>query len=199
MVTALPAERPGAWCALGAKESIHGLCLFRLPGPILRSGQSEVRCRDAMMVLIRELSATEAAYVAGIVDGEGTITLTRTHRDEGRRPVVSISSTELPLLQYIHSVIGAGRITGKVTTRDHHSPSFAYVISGRQALALLSQISGYLRTTNCSAAACCSMSILQSPRGTAATPPLSARQRNSSRRASSQSPFAPEPTVAVAH
>ena len=81
------------------------------------------------MTFIRQLSATEAAYVAGIVDGEGTITLTRSHRNEGR----SISSTELSLLQYIRSVIGAGRITSKVTTRDHHSPSFAYVISGRQA------------------------------------------------------------------
>jgi hypothetical protein len=99
-----------------------------------------------MMSHIRELSATEAAYVAGIIDGEGTITLTRAHRGEGRRPVVSISSTELSLLQYIHSIVGAGRITGKVTARDHHSPSFAYVISSRKALAPLAQISGYLRT-----------------------------------------------------
>lgn len=98
------------------------------------------------MPIIRELSATEAAYVAGIVDGEGTITLTRVHRGEGRRPVVSISSTELPLLQYIRSIIGAGRITGKITAHSHHSPSFAYVISSRQALALLARISGYLRT-----------------------------------------------------
>jgi hypothetical protein len=50
-------------------------------------------------MIIRELSAVEAAYIAGIVDGEGTITLTRTHRDEGRRPVVSISSTEPYKLQ----------------------------------------------------------------------------------------------------
>jgi hypothetical protein len=98
------------------------------------------------MSLIRDLSEAEAAYVAGIIDGEGTITLTRTHRDERRRPVVSISSTELPLLQYIRSIVGAGRITGKITTRDHHSPSLAYVISSRQALALLAQVSKYLRT-----------------------------------------------------
>jgi len=98
------------------------------------------------MSLIRELSEAEAAYVAGIIDGEGTITLTRTHRGEGRRPVVSISSTELPLLRYIRSIIGAGRITSKVTARRHHSPSFAYVVSSRQALALLAQISMYLRT-----------------------------------------------------
>jgi len=95
---------------------------------------------------IRELSATEAAYVAGIVDGEGSITLTRTHRDEGRRPIVSISSTELSLLQYIRAVIGAGRITGKVTARNQHAPIFAHLLSSRQALPLLAQISPYLRT-----------------------------------------------------
>lgn len=33
-----------------------------------------------------------------------------------------------------------------MTTRKHHSPSFAYVISSRRALALLARISGYLRT-----------------------------------------------------
>jgi hypothetical protein len=64
----------------------------------------------------------------------------------GRRPVVSISSTELSLLQYVRSAIGAGRITSKVTARKHHSPSFTYVISSRQALALLAQISKYLQT-----------------------------------------------------
>jgi len=98
------------------------------------------------MLLIRELSDTEAAYVAGIIDGEGTITLTRTHRSERRRPIVSISSTELSLLRYVRSVIGAGRITGKITAKDHHSPSYAYVLSSRQALALLAQIAKHLRT-----------------------------------------------------
>ena len=92
------------------------------------------------------LSEIDAAYVAGIVDGEGTITLTKTHRGENRRPVVSISSTELPLLSYVRSVIGAGRITGKMRTRAHHSPSFAYCITSRQALHLLAQIAPFLRT-----------------------------------------------------
>lgn len=98
------------------------------------------------MPLVRRLSATEAAYIAGIIDGEGTITLSRLHRHQNRRAVVSISSTELPLLRYIRSIVGAGRITSKVTARDHHSPSFTYVISSRQALALLEQVSKHLRT-----------------------------------------------------
>ena len=81
-----------------------------------------------------------------IIDGEGTITLTRTHRRENRRPVVSISSTELALLQYVRSAIGAGRITNKMRVRRHHSPSFAYTLYSRQALSLLTQVSPYLRT-----------------------------------------------------
>jgi len=98
------------------------------------------------MRAINHLSGCEAAYIAGIIDGEGTITLTRNHRGENRRPVVSISSTELPLLLYVRRVIGAGRITGKARTRGYHSPSFAYCLSSRQALALLGQVSHYLRT-----------------------------------------------------
>jgi hypothetical protein len=50
---------------------------------------------------LRQLSDTEAAYLAGIIDGEGTITLTRTHRGENRRPVVSISSTEMDAIHRI--------------------------------------------------------------------------------------------------
>jgi hypothetical protein len=50
---------------------------------------------------------------------------------------VSISSTELPLLKYVRSVVGAGKITNKRRTRTYHSPSFAYSLFSRQALTLL--------------------------------------------------------------
>ena len=95
---------------------------------------------------MKTLSEVDAAYIAGIIDGEGTITLTRTHRGENRRPVVSISSTELSLLTYIRSTIGAGRITGKVCAEVHHSPSYTYYITSRQALTLLEQVCPFLRT-----------------------------------------------------
>lgn len=98
------------------------------------------------MKLEKQLSPCAAAYVAGIIDGEGNITLTRTHRGENRWPVVSIGSTERPLLSYVLKVVGAGRITIKMRTREHHSPSFVYVLSSRKAIALLSQVSPFLRT-----------------------------------------------------
>jgi hypothetical protein len=43
--------------------------------------------------LINAMPPTIAAYVAGLVDGEGTITLTRLHAGENRRLVVSIANT----------------------------------------------------------------------------------------------------------
>ena len=63
---------------------------------------------------VKKLSPEEAAYIAGLIDGEGTISLTRKHRGENRQLMVSISSTEQPLLQYVKKVIGAGRITNKL-------------------------------------------------------------------------------------
>jgi len=57
----------------------------------------------------------EASYVAGIIDGEGTITLTRMHENEHRRPCITISSTDKELLIYLQSLTG-GTINNKKIT-----------------------------------------------------------------------------------
>lgn len=88
----------------------------------------------------------QAAYLAGLVDGEGTVTLSRRHKSENRQLVVSISNTELPLLQYVLEVVGVGKITSKKTYRSHHAPGYTYSVSNRQGLSLLKQIHPYLRT-----------------------------------------------------
>ncbi len=67
-----------------------------------------------------QISEVDAAYIAGLIDGEGTITLTRKHRDENRQLAVSISNTEKGLLEYVLDRVGAGKITGKRITRTHH-------------------------------------------------------------------------------
>ena len=94
----------------------------------------------------KRLSSPTAAYIAGLVDGEGTITLTAQHRGENRRLVVSISNTELPLLEYVRQHVGVGQITSKRTYNRKHSPSYTYVVTSRQALTLLGQLVPYLRS-----------------------------------------------------
>jgi len=93
---------------------------------------------------IPKLPREVASYIAGLIDGEGTITLTRMHPNENRRLVVSIANTELQILQFVIDQVCAGKITKKRTTSDRHTPSFCYAITSQQALALLSQVTPFL-------------------------------------------------------
>ena len=65
---------------------------------------------------VKSLDQTDAAYIAGLIDDEGTVTLSRRHRSENRQLVVSISNTDRPLLEYVLDTVGVGKITGKKPT-----------------------------------------------------------------------------------
>ena len=95
---------------------------------------------------VRILSLPEAAYLAGLIDGEGTITLTRKTKNANRTIAISISNTELNLLTYSLEIIGAGKIAPKRVTKANHTPAFIYQISGRQALIVIEQILPFLRS-----------------------------------------------------
>ena len=95
---------------------------------------------------VRRLTPEMAAYIAGLVDGEGTITLSALHRGERRRIVVVISNTDRALLEFVRDTVGAGRITAKRTYSERHTPSFAYSLASRQALDVLAQIASFLKT-----------------------------------------------------
>jgi hypothetical protein len=49
------------------------------------------------------------------------------------------------IVKHALTVIGAGKITNKKTSKVHHIPSFTYQITNRQALDVLQQICPYLR------------------------------------------------------
>jgi LAGLIDADG-like domain len=100
----------------------------------------------ALPRLVTRLDTSEAAYIAGLIDGEGTVTLTRTHRNENRRLVVCISNNEIAILRFVKSVTGVGKITSKRKYKEHHGASFTYQLSSRQALDLLRQIVGYMKS-----------------------------------------------------
>ena len=95
---------------------------------------------------VKLLEPVVAAYLAGLVDGEGTVTLTRQHRNEKRRVVVCISNNELDILQFAIDKIGAGRITTKRTYNERHANSYTYHITSRQALDLLTQIVPHMKS-----------------------------------------------------
>ena len=123
--------------------------LHHLLPPAAKPGAQDVGFLSPAMMNQRSparLDTADAAYIGGLIDGEGTITLSRRHACENRQLVVSISSTEKPILAYVLSKVGAGKITSKRIARTHHSPSFTYSIANRQALDLIGQVAPYLRS-----------------------------------------------------
>lgn len=79
---------------------------------------------------INVLDPASAVYIAGLVDGEGTVTLTRLHANENRRLVVSISNNDLTLLAFVSHCVGAGKITRKRTYQRNMRPRSLFRSAG---------------------------------------------------------------------
>jgi hypothetical protein len=73
-------------------------------------------------------------YAAGVIDGEGTITLSRLHKtDKWRTPVVSVSSTTIEILNAFVAAFG-GYICKHKVYKKHHLLSFSWRVAGRKAV-----------------------------------------------------------------
>lgn len=83
------------------------------------------------------------AYIAGIIDGEGSILLTRLHGSEHRAPQLTVSSTTPEILDFLKLHCG-GSICSHRTYQEHHKPHWSWRVSHNAALAVLSQIVDYL-------------------------------------------------------
>ena len=95
---------------------------------------------------VKKLSSPEAAYIAALIDGEGTITLTRHNNSEYRRLEVGISNTELKLIKWVKDLLGSGQIKFKRAHNKKCKICYTYRICNRQAFNVLIQILPYLQT-----------------------------------------------------
>jgi hypothetical protein len=87
----------------------------------------------------------DQAYLAGFIDGEGTITLSRRQRNGNRQLAITISNNERGILEWIRNLTGVGTIISKKIYSKKHNQSYTYHILNRQALSLIKQITPYLR------------------------------------------------------
>lgn len=90
------------------------------------------------------LKKVEGAYLAGIIDGEGTMTLARQRRNETPVPTVSIANNNLEPLKRVKCWLGGGSIVHKKKRKAHHSESYAWIIRHDKALRLLKDVQPYL-------------------------------------------------------
>jgi hypothetical protein len=95
---------------------------------------------------VKPIQAIDAAYISGLIDGDGTITLTKRHQNENRQLVVTISNNERQLLEYVLKVSGVGAISKKRMYQAHHKINYTYKVTNRQAYYFLKQIINYLRS-----------------------------------------------------
>lgn len=99
-----------------------------------------------------DIKETELAYLAGIIDGEGTISIhahTKRHRTKARKgepyrilqPMVQIFNTDLTLIEWLHSRIGF-RFNGR--DRRKARTSYQVAVSGYRTYAILTPMLPYL-------------------------------------------------------
>lgn len=91
------------------------------------------------------MTEIEKAYIAGIIDGEGSIMLQRFHSNEYPSPCVSIASTTLELLTWIKETVGYGIIKQKKNYNlEKHKDCYSYVVKYDNAINLLKEVFPYL-------------------------------------------------------
>ena len=95
---------------------------------------------------VKKLAPKDVGYLAGLIDGEGTITLSRRNLNKHRSLVITISNTEMSILNYVQKITGVGKITNKRTTKANHTPSFTYQVANQQALDILKQTADFYRS-----------------------------------------------------
>ena len=89
------------------------------------------------------LSDTEAAYAAGILDGEGSIYFSRNRTARWPSPVVSVASTDRELLEWLRSRVG-GSVIRKRTYQPQHAVSYDWKLTDRRALEFLKLVRPFL-------------------------------------------------------
>lgn len=90
------------------------------------------------------MKAIEAAYIAGLIDGEGSICLTKCHSNTRRSPTVSFPNTSEALVQLFQTYCG-GTIIRKRAYKANHNVSWTCNIRYDAALRLLTELLPYLR------------------------------------------------------
>lgn len=91
------------------------------------------------------MTSTEKAYIAGIIDGEGSIMLTKFHKNQYSSPCVSVASTDLELLKWLKITIKLGKINSKKNYNpSNHKNSYTYTLIYDDAINLITEIEPYL-------------------------------------------------------
>ena len=92
-----------------------------------------------------EASPTELAYLAGFIDGEGTVTVTHARQRLAHcvSPVLVVCNTYLPVMEHLRGRFG-GTISKREVKKAHHRHVYILYWSSRRAVQLMEAVLPYL-------------------------------------------------------
>lgn len=80
------------------------------------------------------ISEVDLAYIAGILEGEGSFTLRR------KNVVVRCDMTDSDIILRLKSIVGFGHVNSRAPAKPGYKPVFMYTVSGKPAISLCNQI-----------------------------------------------------------
>ena len=121
---------------------------------------------QGVWVLMEEVAK---AWLAGLVDGEGTITIAR-NKMKGRnkdlfRPILCITNSSLELLQCCKTTTDLGEIYKQKKQTSHHRQVYRWRVSDGKAVSIVIEIKPYLIAKRRQAEIVCNLSELKGDRG----------------------------------
>lgn len=84
------------------------------------------------------------SYAAGLIDGEGTITLVKNASNEKRAPIVSVASTTKELVDYMQRQFGGHVITLRRNMKVGHKQAYDWKVSRDNAIEVIRQVLPYM-------------------------------------------------------
>ncbi len=101
--------------------------------------------------LIKDMTNEQIAYLAGIMDGEGTISVSRTRdktmkRKASFRPYITVVNTNIELIHWMHEITGLGAISKLYVSKNKKHKSYKrWTVWTRQSEQLIKSMLPYLR------------------------------------------------------
>jgi hypothetical protein len=93
---------------------------------------------------LKPWSLMESAYIAGVVDGEGCVSLVRSAGGRLPYPSLSVSNTHYGLMLYLTSHFGSTRPILRAAPRTNHKDCYQLAIERGRAVVVLRRIRPWL-------------------------------------------------------